>query len=110
MTQVLSTYKNDSPYLLKLIKTARRFTTRINDDNRMEVKFGSGISSNPDEELIPSPDNVGSSLGFGVSRLDESYDPANFMKTRTFGLAPSNTTLTIEYIFGGAHRTQCSSK
>jgi hypothetical protein len=98
----LSTYKNDSPYLLKLIKTARRFTTRINDDNRMEVKFGSGISSNPDEELIPSPDNVGSSLGFGVSRLDESYDPANFMKTRTFGLAPSNTTLTIEYIFGGA--------
>ena len=24
------------------------------------------------------------------------------MKTRTFGLAPSNTTLTIEYIFGGA--------
>ena len=98
----LSSYKNDTPYLLKLIKTARRFTTRINDDNRMEVKFGSGISSNPDEELIPSPDNVGSSLGFGVSRLDESYDPANFMKTRTFGLAPSNTTLTITYRYGGA--------
>ena len=98
----LSSYKNDTPYLLKLIKTARRFTTRINENNRMEVKFGSGISSNPDEELIPSPDNVGSSLGFGVSRLDESYDPVNFMKTRTFGLAPSNTTLTITYRFGGA--------
>ena len=97
----LSQYKNDAPYLLKLIKTARRFTTRVRDDNRTEIKFGSGVSSNPDEELIPSPDNVGSSLGFGVSRLDESYDPANFLQTRTFGLAPSNTTLTITYRYGG---------
>jgi hypothetical protein len=97
----LSSYKNDTPYLLKLIKTARRFTTRVRDDNRTEIKFGSGVSSNPDEELIPSPDNVGSSLGFGVSRLDESYDPANFLQTRTFGLAPSNTTLTITYRYGG---------
>jgi hypothetical protein len=98
----LSSYKNDTPYLLKLIKTARRFTTRVRDDNKTIVKFGSGVSSNPDEELIPNPDNVGSSLGFGVSRLDESYDPANFLKTQTFGLAPANTTLTIEYIYGGA--------
>jgi hypothetical protein len=98
----LSSYKNDTPYLLKLIKTARRFTTRVRDDNKTIVKFGSGISSNPDEELVPNPDNVGSSLGFGVSRLDESYDPTNFLKTQTFGLAPSNTTLTVTYRFGGA--------
>ena len=98
----LSSYKNDTPYLLKLIKTARRFTTRVRDDNKTIVKFGSGISSNPDEELVPNPDNVGSSLGFGVSRLDESYDPTNFLKTQTFGLAPANTTLTIEYVYGGA--------
>ena len=32
----LSQYKNDAPYLLKLIKTARRFTTRVRDDNKME--------------------------------------------------------------------------
>ena len=98
----LSSYKNDTPYLLKLIKTARRFTTRVRDDNKTIVKFGSGISSNPDEELVPNPDNVGSALGFGVSRLDESYDPTNFLKTQTFGLAPANTTLTIEYVYGGA--------
>jgi hypothetical protein len=68
----------------------------------MEIRFGSGISSDPDEELIPSPDNVGSSLGTGISRLDESYDPTNFLKTQTFGLAPSNTTLTVVYNFGGS--------
>ncbi len=98
----LSQYKNDSPYLLKLIKSSRRFTTRINDKNQTEVRFGSGVSSNADEELIPNPDNVGSALGQGVSRLDESFDPSNFLKTQTFGLAPANTTLTVTYRYGGA--------
>ena len=98
----LSEFKNDTPYLLKLIKTARRFTTRVRDDNKMELRFGSGVSDNADEELIPNPDNVGSRLGLGVSRLDESFDPSNFLKTQTFGLAPSNTTLTVTYNYGGA--------
>ena len=98
----LAEFKNDTPYLLKLIKTARRFTTRVREDNKMELRFGSGVSDNADEELIPNPDNVGSRLGLGVSRLDESFDPSNFLKTRTFGLAPSNTTLTVTYNYGGA--------
>ena len=98
----LSQYQNDAPYLLKLIKTPRRFTTYVRDDNKMEIRFGSGVSSDPDEELIPNPDNVGSSLGTGISRLDESFDPTNFLKTQTFGLAPSNTTLTVNYNYGGA--------
>ena len=98
----LSTYQNDTPYLLKLIKTARRFTTYVTENDKMELRFGAGVSSNADEDLIPNPDNVGSSLGFGVSRLDEAFDPSNFLKTQTFGLAPSNTTLTVEYTYGGA--------
>ena len=98
----LSQFKNDTPYLLKLIKTSRRFTTRVRDDNKMELRFGSGVSDNADEEIIPNPDNVGSRLGFGVSKLDDSFDPSNFLKTRTFGLAPSNTTLTVKYNYGGA--------
>ena len=98
----LSQYQNESPYLLKLIKTSRRFNTRVNDKNKTEIRFGSGISDNADEEIIPNPDNVGSALGGGVSRLDESFDPSNFMKTQTFGLAPANTTLTITYRYGGS--------
>ena len=50
----------------------------------MELRFGS-VSSNADEEIIPNPDNVGSSLGTGLSKLDESFDPSNFLKTKTFG-------------------------
>jgi len=98
----LASFKNDSPYLLKLIKTSRRFTTRVREDNKMELRFGSGVSDNADEEIIPNPDNVGSRLGVGISKLDASFDPSNFLKTKTFGLAPSNTTLTVTYNYGGA--------
>ena len=97
----LAEFETDTPYLLKLIKSSRRFTTYVRDDNKMELRFGSGISDNADEEIIPNPDNVGSSLGSGVSRLDEAFDPSNFLKTQTFGLAPSNTTLTVNYNYGG---------
>jgi len=98
----LSDHSMDTPYLLRLIKSSRRFTTYVRDDNKMEIRFGAGISNNADETIVPSPDNVGSALSFGVSHLDTAFDPTNFMKTRTFGLAPSNTTLTITYRYGGA--------
>ena len=98
----LSEHALDTPYLLRLIKTARRFTTYVREDNKMELRFGAGVSDNADETLVPNPDNVGSALSFGVSHLDTAFDPTNFMKTRTFGLAPSNTTLTVSYRYGGA--------
>ena len=97
----LSQYQNDTPFLLKLIKASKRFTTRVRADNKTELRFGSGVSDNADEVIIPNPDNVGSSLGFGVSKIDESFDPSNFLKTETFGQAPANTTLTIVYNYGG---------
>ena len=99
----LSVDSADTPYLLKLIKTARRFTTYVRSDGRTEVRFGAGISSNADEELIPNPDNVGSSLSTGLSKLDANFDPSNFLNTKTFGQAPGNITLTFEYTHGGSN-------
>ena len=92
----------DAPYMLKLIKTANRFTTYTRSDGKSELRFGAGTSTNADEELVPNPDNVGSSLGTGVSKLDTSFDPSNFLKTKAFGQAPSNITLTVTYTYGGA--------
>ena len=89
-----------APYILKLIKTSRRFITRVTEDDKIEIQFGSGISSNPDEEIIPNPDNVGSPLPGNVNNLDTSFDPANFLYTNTYGQSPYDTTLTITYIVG----------
>jgi hypothetical protein len=106
----VSDYAGDTPYLMKLIRTPRRFVTYLRDDNRMEIRFGSGISDNPDEEIIPNPDSVGSSLSTGVSKLDSTFDPTNFLKTRTYGLAPSGTTLTFTYAHGASQLDNVGSK
>jgi len=105
----LSSFSNDTPYLLKLIKTSRRFTTYVRSDGKTELRFGAGISNNPDEEIIPNPDNIGSSLSTGLTKLDTSFDPSNFLNTRTFGLSPSNTTLTVNYTYGGSVRDNALS-
>ena len=91
-----------APFLLKLVKSANRFTRYIRSDGKTELRFGAGTSTNADEEIIPNPDNVGSSLGTGLSKLDESFDPSNFLKTKAFGQAPSNITLTVTYTYGGS--------
>ena len=97
----LNQYKDDAPYLLKLVRTPRRFVKYIREDGFTEMRFGAGVSNNPDEEIIPNPDTVGSALPGGVNNLQNSFDPSNFLKTRAYGLAPSNTTLTVRYSYGG---------
>ena len=96
-----SQYNDEAPYMLKLKKTPRRFTTFIRSDGYTELRFGAGISDDPDEEIIPNPNNVGGNLPGSPSYLDKYYDPVNFLKTKAYGQAPSNTTLTIKYSYGG---------
>tara|TARA_R110000823_G_scaffold308901_1_gene432761 strand:- start:4823 stop:6817 length:1995 start_codon:yes stop_codon:yes gene_type:complete len=93
--------RDTAPYLLKLKKVSRRFTTFINENDETVIRFGAGISNNPDEEIVPNPDSVGSNLPGSPSQLTKAFDPSNFLITKTFGLAPSNTTLTFKYAFGG---------
>ena len=98
----LSRYRSTVPYILKLRKTPRRFVTRLRDDNRLELQFGSGISSDADEEIIPNPKNVGMGLEYLRRTTTDTIDPSNFLYTSTYGLAPSNTTLTVRYSVGGS--------
>ena len=90
----------DTPYVLQLKSVKRRFITRITPDDKVELRFGSGITSEQDEVIIPSPENVGSTLPGGTNNLDKSFDPSNFLYTDTYGQAPSNTTLTVSYMVG----------
>ena len=61
------------------------------------------ISEDDDSVILPNPKNVGVGNKEGVSRIDHSYDPSNFLFSRTYGLAPSNVTLTIKYLTGGGN-------
>ena len=97
----LSQYSDDVPFLLKLKRVSRRFTSYRRPDGKTELRFGAGVSDNPDEEIIPNPDSVGSNLPDSPSKIYETFDPVNFLKTKTYGQAPANTTLTIKYSYGG---------
>ena len=97
----LSQYNDTVPYLLKLKKVPRRFITRFKTNNQLQLQFGPGISSGADEEIIPNSDNIGLGLPYGVDKMRTAFDPSNFLYTQTYGLAPSNTTLTVTYLKGG---------
>ena len=94
-------YNETTPYLLKIKKIPKRFIKRFKSNNKLELQFGPGVSAGQDEVITPNSDNVGLGLPYGTDKLLTAYDPANFLYTRTYGLAPSNTTLTVEYLVGG---------
>ena len=91
----------DTPYLLKLKKVQRRFTTRIISSNTIQIQFGAGSPSDTDEEITPNPNNIGIGLPFVKDKLTAAYSPVNFLYTGTYGISPSNTTLTVRYLSGG---------
>ena len=93
---------NDTPYLLQLKKEPRRFVTRFLNDTTLQIQFGAGTTTqNNDEEIIPNTDNVGLGLPYKQSKLTTAFSPSNFLYTDTYGIAPSNTTLTVRYLTGG---------
>jgi hypothetical protein len=94
-------FKDSVSSVLKLTKTSRRFVTKINSDNTTTIVFGGGNSASSDETLIPNFKNVGLGLKSSIDKLGASFDPANFLKTTTYGQAPSNTTITFSYLVGG---------
>jgi hypothetical protein len=91
----------DTPYILKLEKIQRRFATRFIDDTTLQIQFGSGIAYDSDEEITPNPFNVGIGLLSEQNKLTTAYSPSNFIFTKTYGIAPSSTTLTVRYLTGG---------
>jgi len=99
--QELAQFRESVPSILRLLKTPRRYTTKVNEDNTTTITFGTGDPSVSDELIIPNFKNVGLGLRNSISRLEESFDPTNFLKTKTYGQAPSNTTLTVRYVTGG---------
>lgn len=89
------------PYVLQLKKVPRRFVSRFINPTTLQLQFGAGTTNDVDEVIIPNPDNVGIGLPSTQNKLTTAFSPSNFLFTKTYGVAPSNTTLTIRYLTGG---------
>ena len=93
--------EGDVPYLLQLKKVQRRFATRFTSENNLQIQFGAGNPEDIDELITPNPNNVGIGLPFEQDKLTTAYSPTNFLFTKTYGISPSSTTLTVRYLTGG---------
>lgn len=101
-----SSDSNVVPYILKLRAVPRRFITdRDPTTNKTSLIFGSGDGVNFDDDLIPNLGDLALPLPGRRVFNTFSLDPQNFLKTRSLGLSPFNTDLTIRYRVGGGAQT-----
>jgi hypothetical protein len=89
------------PYVLEKVKVDRRFTSRFTSNESLVIEFGSGVNTVEDDVVLPNPAVVGIGLTSGSTTINKAFDPTNFVTTKTYGLAPSNTTITFTYLVGG---------
>ena len=90
------------PYNLELTKVPKRFITRFTSTGQMQIQFGAGITAAEDTEFLPDPTTIEKFVDkHAIDKLDQAYDPTNFLFSKTYGVAPSNTTLTVRYVKGG---------
>ena len=90
---------NEVPYILERLPAPNRFVSRFTTDSVLELEFGAGIQAV--SGTIPNPFNVGIGTVNGIDLLNTAYDPTNFVVNDSYGIAPSNTTLTVNYLVGG---------
>lgn len=99
------------PFVLKLKSVPFRFVSEYDvATNKTALIFGTGDAQEFDGDLIPDLGDISLPL-FGKDAFSELFlDPQNFLKVKTLGLAPTNTTLTISYRVGGGEETNVGSQ
>lgn len=93
------------PYVISLKKVPKRFVTRFNNKGNLEVQFGAGMYADDQDEddFLPDPLSLrpGVQENPAANKFDTAYDPSNFLFTKSYGLVPTNVTLTFRYVVGG---------
>tara|TARA_Y100000590_G_scaffold454226_1_gene600635 strand:- start:93 stop:1943 length:1851 start_codon:yes stop_codon:yes gene_type:complete len=101
---------SSAEYIMRLKKVPKRFVQELDADGNTVIRFGTGVlTEDADEDMIPNPEDFvlpptlrGSPSGFTAAAIDST----NFLKTKTLGVAPSNTIITVDYrVAGGGVET-----
>lgn len=95
--------------IFNFVRSPRRFVTRITEDLQIQLVFGSGTDNVANEIITLDSRQVATEL-YEQKIANTALNPINFLSTQTFGLAPANTTLTIEYLVGGGVQTNVPSR
>jgi hypothetical protein len=90
------------PMNLEVIPAPRRFVARHDVRTRLTtIRFGSGDARTMDDDIVPDPSELSLPL-YGKTIFSRfSIDPNSLLKTQTLGLSPLDTTIRIQYRYGG---------
>ena len=99
-----SNSSGDAGYIMKLKRVPKRYVVERDPTGLTSIRFGPGVLMESDAEVIPNPNDFvlpptlrGSPSGFAPAAIDST----NFLKTKSLGVAPQNTNITITYRAGG---------
>lgn len=74
------------------------------------IRFGSGNAETLDNDIVPDPSKISLPL-YGRSSLKRfSIDPSSILNTKTLGISPVSTTITVRYRHGGGLNHNVSSR
>ena len=86
-------FKNDNvPSIIKPYLVSRKFTVEREADTAY-LQFGSGKAN--DSNVVADPQNVAMDIHGKTYNTLKSFDPTQLTKNESFGIVPSDTTLTV---------------
>jgi len=86
-------YKSDNvPSIIKPFLVARKFTVERNRNNAF-LQFGSGKAN--ESSVVADPQSVAMDIFGKDYTTSTTFDPTRLSKNESFGIVPSNTSLTV---------------
>lgn len=95
-------------YAIKYRTVPRRFVTRLTTDKRTQLIFGSG-RGNVSEDIVYLDSQQVANSEYGTQLASVSLSNTDLLNTDNFGIAPANTTITVDYFSGGGVESNVSS-
>ena len=100
--QNLDDDRDDVSENLNIIPAPYRYISSVDFTTRLStIQFGSGDATSTDDDIIADPSDLALPLYGKKTFSTFSIDPNSLLKTRTLGISPVNTTISIEYRYGG---------
>lgn len=96
---------------MAVVPAPRRFVTVSAPSTRAtSLQFGGGAALTTEDDTIPDPETLAIPL-YGKTTLSRfSLDPNSLLQTKTLGILPSSTTLSVTYRYGGGLSHNVASK
>lgn len=107
----MSSDAEEVPRSIEVVAAPRRFVHSIDPVSKQStLQFGGGSALTTQDDAIPDPETLALPL-YGTTTLSRfSIDPNSLLQTKTLGILPSDTTVTVVYRYGGGINHNVTSK